>query len=119
MAIIMNNVGSGGACPIAIEKGYGLTIENGSVHVITLPNDNAGAFQGNTWDILANVTELATVNMTGDISTYFECYGYDEVNEVWTKLISATARTWDITNYNYCLVHQKDVSAGAGVFFTA
>lgn len=110
---------TGNICPLDIPAGSGIAIENNTVHVITLPSDSAGAFHGTNWDVIANVTDLSTVNMTGDISTYFECYGYDETNDVWTKLTAATVRTWDVSNYNYCLVHQVSGSAGANVFFTA
>ena len=105
-------------CPLALEADTGLFIETNSVSVNNLPTDTASAYNGSNWSVIANVSNKTDANMTGDISTYFECFGYDESTETWVSLTKTSVRVWDVTNYNYCLVHQIAPSAGAGVYFT-
>lgn len=103
--------------PLDIEPGYGILIGDNAVSKVTLPDNSTNAISGANWDVLANVTDLSSVNMTGDISTYFQCFGYDETNDSW-NLLTPSSRTWDVSQYNYCLIHQTTPSAGAKVYFS-
>lgn len=105
-----------GGPPFGISGNTCLHSQASGVALETVPTDSGSAISGTNWAVIVDATAYSTATMTGDISTNFAAFGFDEDNNTWT-LISPNGRNWSLSGYDYAMVKQISSSA-AKVYFT-
>lgn len=118
MALIRISKKSDSATLFGITPTQCLHISNVKVGLENIPTDAASALSGSLWAVIIDTTNYTTANMTGAISSYFDCLGYDETNDTWSSITPASTNSWDISGYKYVMVRQFSSTASAGVYFT-